>query len=120
VRHGVTFNRLLTITNMPISRFLDDLLAEGRLEEYLELLHRSFNPATVTGVMCRSTLSVDWTGRLHDCDFNQMLELGLAAGLPSTIDQFNGALLARRKVVTGKHCYACTAGAGSSCQGALV
>jgi radical SAM/Cys-rich protein len=119
-RYGIRFNRLLTITNMPISRFLDDLLKQGGLEHYLQRLRAAFNAATVAGVMCRTTLSVDWNGRLYDCDFNQMLELGLGQGLPETIAQFDVRQLARRKVVTGRHCYGCTAGAGSSCQGSII
>jgi len=118
-RYGVEFTRLFTITNMPISRFLDDLLTTGRLEEYMTRLVQSFNPATVQGLMCRTTLSVDWTGRLFDCDFNQMLELPVDALAPRHIRDFDLALLARRRIVTGRHCFGCTAGAGSSCQGSL-
>lgn len=118
-RYGLVFNRLYTITNMPISRFLDDLLQSGRYEDYLEKLHGAFNSAAVAGVMCRTTLSVDWQGRLYDCDFNQMLELGLLPGLPQYIRDFDAAHLARRQIATARHCYGCTAGAGSSCQGAI-
>jgi len=119
-RYGVIFNRLYTITNMPISRFLEDLRQSGRYEEYMRKLVDSFNPAAVAGVMCRTTLSVDWQGRLYDCDFNQMLELGVEAGVPQTIQEFALAPLASRRIVTGQHCYGCTAGRGSSCQGALA
>ena len=80
----------------------------------------AFNPAAAEGVMCRTTLSVDWEGRLYDCDFNQMLELGLARGLPQNIRGFDLAALATRRIVTGRHCYGCTAGGGSSCRGAVV
>lgn len=119
-RYGVGFNRLYTITNMPISRFLDDLLQSGRFDAYLDTLHEAFNPAAVAGIMCRTLLSVDWQGRLYDCDFNQMLDLRLLPGLPRQISDFDLASLARRPIATGRHCYGCTAGGGSSCQGTIV
>lgn len=119
-RYGVVFNRLYTITNMPISRFLDDLLTSGRYEAYLDKLLAAFNPAAAAGVMCRTLLSVDWQGRLFDCDFNQMLDLGLAPELPQHIRDFDLASLATRRIATARHCYGCTAGAGSSCQGSVV
>jgi len=119
-RYGVTFTRLYTITNMPISRFLDDLLQSGRYEAYLQKLIDAFNPAAAAGVMCRTTLSVDWQGQLYDCDFNQMLQLGLAPGLPRNVRDFDAAPLRQRPIVTGRHCFGCTAGAGSGCQGAIV
>ncbi len=119
-RHGVTFDRLYTITNMPIQRFLDYLRRSGNEERYMRKLVEAFNPATVEGLMCRTLVSVDWTGRLYDCDFNQMLELGVARGLPQTIDDFDPARLAARRIVTGHHCFGCTAGAGSSCGGAVA
>ncbi len=118
-RHGVVFTRLFTITNMPISRFLDDLIQQGRYEEYMQKLIHAYNPAAAAGVMCRTTLSVHWQGRLHDCDFNQMLELGLEPALPQHIAEYDGRM-SRRRIVTGQHCYGCTAGSGSSCQGAIV
>jgi radical SAM/Cys-rich protein len=120
VRHGLEFTRLYTITNMPISRFLDDLLQTGRLEQYLQKLVAAYNPAAAAGVMCRTTLSVGWDGRLYDCDFNQMVDLDLAPGLPQHIRDFDPSLLARRRIVTGPHCYGCTAGSGSGCQGATT
>ena len=83
--YGVVFNRLYTIANMPINRFLDDLVHEGRFEEYMHRLIEAYNPAAAAGVMCRTTLSVGWEGRLYDCDFNQMLGLGLEPGLPQYI-----------------------------------
>ena len=119
-RHGVVFNRLFTITNMPISRFLDDLGRQGRVAEYMDKLIAAYNPAAAAGVMCRTTLSVGWDGRLFDCDFNQMLELGVAPDLPHHIRDFDMARLADRRIVTGSHCYGCTAGSGSGCQGAIV
>ncbi len=119
-RYAVSFNRLFTITNMPISRFLDDLVQTGRHDEYLEKLIAAYNPAAAAGVMCRTTLSVGWDGRLYDCDFNQMLDLGLSAGLPRHIRDFDAEALAGRRIVTGQHCYGCTAGSGSGCQGAIA
>jgi radical SAM/Cys-rich protein len=119
-RYGVTFNRLYTITNMPIKRFLEYLRRSGNEERYMRRLVESFNPAAVEGLMCRTTLSVDWTGRLYDCDFNQMLELPIADGLPPTIADFDPEKFARRAVTTAAHCFGCTAGAGSSCGGAVA
>ncbi len=118
-RYGVTFDRLYTITNMPISRFLDDLLRGGEYETYMRKLVDAFNPAAVEGLMCRTTLSVDWRGRLYDCDFNQMLELPLADA-SQTIETFDLEQLAARRINTAAHCFGCTAGAGSSCQGEIV
>lgn len=119
-RYGVVFDSLFTITNMPISRFLEHLERSGNLERYLELLVASFNPVAADGVMCRSHLSVGWDGTLYDCDFNQMLALPVDHGAPRTL----GALLAAgdlaRRVVTDRHCFGCTAGAGSSCGGAVA
>ncbi|HLL74531.1 MAG TPA: arsenosugar biosynthesis radical SAM (seleno)protein ArsS [Pyrinomonadaceae bacterium] len=119
-RHGIVFNRLYTITNMPIRRFLEYLRRSGNEGRYMRKLVEAFNPATVEGLMCRTLVSVDWTGRLHDCDFNQMLELGVAPGLPRTIADFDPAQLAARRIVTAAHCFGCTAGAGSSCGGAVA
>jgi radical SAM/Cys-rich protein len=118
-RHGVTFNRLYTITNMPISRFLQFLADSGNLQAYMDKLVAAFNPATIDGLMCRYTLSVGWDGRLYDCDFNQMIDLGTAAGLPATIFEAEVAALAHRRIVIGQHCFGCTAGAGSSCGGSV-
>ena len=118
-RHGVVFDRLFTITNMPIGRFLEFLERSGNLERYMDLLVQSFNPGAAEGVMCRTHLSVGWDGALYDCDFNQMLAMPIDHGAPRTI----AGLLARgdlsRRVVTDRHCLGCTAGAGSSCGGAL-
>ena len=118
-RYGVVFTRLFTITNMPINRFLDDLVHAGRYSEYMENLVTAFNPVAAAGVMCRTMLSVGWDGRLYDCDFNQMLDIELAPGLPRHIRDFDRELLAQRRIVTGQHCYGCTAGSGSGCQGAI-
>jgi radical SAM/Cys-rich protein len=119
-RYGIAFNNLYTITNMPINRFLDYLLESGNYASYMQKLAASFNAAAARAVMCRSTLNVGWDGRLYDCDFNQMLDLSLNHGLPAHIRDFDAALLANRKICTGNHCYGCTAGAGSSCTGAIV
>ncbi len=119
---GITFDRLITLNNMPISRYLEWLEASGNLQHYMELLVNSFNPGTIAGLMCRNTLSISWDGRLYDCDFNQMLGLEAvpANGQPMTIHEFNGAVLGDREIVTGRHCFGCTAGAGSSCGGAIA
>lgn len=119
-RYGVSFNHLYTITNMPIKRFLDYLRRTGNEERYMRKLVESFNPNSVEGLMCRSTLSVDWNGRLYDCDFNQMLELGVAPELPQTIFELDPAKFAGQRIMTGSHCFGCTAGAGSSCGGAVT
>ena len=119
-RFGLRFNHLYAITNMPINRFLNDLHAQGQYEAYMSLLIENFNPHSVEHVMCRSLISVGWDGRLSDCDFNQMLDLSVNRDLPQTIEEFDFEALARRHIVIGQHCYGCTAGAGSSCGGALA
>jgi radical SAM/Cys-rich protein len=120
-RHGVTFDALYCITNMPISRYLEWLQESGNLEAYMERLVTAFNPTTVGGVMCRNTLSVGWDGRLYDCDFNQMLDLEVqgTAGHGRHIGDIDLDYLARRSIVVGPHCFGCTAGAGSSCGGSI-
>jgi radical SAM/Cys-rich protein len=118
-RHGIVFDRLFTITNMPIARFLDFLERSGNTERYLDLLLRSFNPAAASGVMCRTMLSVGWDGTLYDCDFNQMLDLPLDHGAPARLDDLLAGAGLERRIRTGPHCFGCTAGAGSSCGGAL-
>jgi len=116
---GITFNRLYTITNQPIARFAEDLRRQGRTGEYMSLLANSFNPATVEGLMCRTTLSVGWMGEVYDCDFNQMLGMQMRNGKPLYLWDLTPELLAGWAVRTGEHCLACTAGCGSSCGGAL-
>ncbi|HEU0053879.1 MAG TPA: arsenosugar biosynthesis radical SAM (seleno)protein ArsS [Longimicrobium sp.] len=118
--YGVEFNALYTITNMPISRFLEFLEETGQTELYLERLATAFNPAAAAGVMCRNTLSVGWDGTLYDCDFNQMLDLPVHPRTPRTVFDFDLAALERREIVLGPHCFGCTAGAGSSCGGATA
>ncbi len=119
-RYEVSFNHLYTITNMPIKRFLDYLRRSGNEERYMRKLVEAFNPGAVEGLMCRTLVSVDWTGRLYDCDFNQMLELGVAPELPQSIADFDASKFFSRRVMTGTHCFGCTAGAGSSCGGAVT
>jgi radical SAM/Cys-rich protein len=114
--HGISFNNLLAITNMPISRFLDYLIASGNYEDYMETLILAFNPSTIDGLMCRNTLSVSWDGHLYDCDFNQMLDLKLATK-GKHLSDFSLEEWNKRNIVVSQHCYGCTAGSGSSCQG---
>jgi radical SAM/Cys-rich protein len=121
LRHGIVFDRLFTITNMPISRFLEHVLRTGNLQRYMDLLVAAFNPRAADGVMCRTYLSVGWDGTLYDCDFNQMLEMPADHGAPRTLSALLAAGRALpRRVVTGRHCFGCTAGAGSSCAGAVA
>jgi radical SAM/Cys-rich protein len=119
-KHNIEFNHLYTITNMPISRFLEFLVESGNYEGYMQRLAQAFNPAAASGVMCRYTLSVGWDGSLYDCDFNQMLDLPVCTSAPRHIRDFNLSDLRHRTIVTGNHCYGCTAGAGSSCGGAVT
>jgi len=119
-RYNVSFDNLYTITNMPIKRFLGYLRRSGNEERYMQKLLDAFNPAAVEGLMCRNLISVDWLGKLYDCDFNQMLELGIENSLPQTIGEFDPNRLMRRQIMTGAHCFGCTAGAGSSCGGVVV
>ncbi len=120
-RHfGVRFDRLLTITNMPIKRFAAWLEKAGQIEAYMSLLINHFNPAIVAGLMCRSLVSIGWDGRVYDCDFNQMLDVPIGAPRIRTVwDLANLDSLTDAKVATGSHCFGCTAGTGSSCSGAL-
>ncbi len=118
-KHGVHFSSLICITNMPISRFLEYLLASGNYGRYMEQLVTAFNPAAVLGLMCRNTISVGWDGTLYDCDFNQMLDLPVASPAKH-ISEFDGAALQARSIVVDQHCFGCTAGAGSSCGGQLT
>lgn len=119
-RFGLSFTRLLTITNMPLGRFWAGMKQAHRDEEYMRLLTGSFNPDTITGLMCRRQVSVGWDGRLYDCDFNLALGLPVGMDVPSTVEEFDANAVAARRIVTGVHCFGCTAGCGSSCKGALV
>jgi radical SAM/Cys-rich protein len=117
---GITFDRLLALNNMPISRFLEWLIESNNLDSYMSRLVDGFNPTAITGVMCRNTISISWDGRLFDCDFNQMLDLDALPASPMTIETFDAAAWQQRNVVTRAHCFGCTAGAGSSCGGSTA
>lgn len=119
---GVVFNRLYTITNLPIARFAAYLRHNNKLEEYMQLLIENFNPATVDGLMCRNTISVGWRGEVYDCDFNQQLDMQWqnTAGSPLFLWDVDPEKIENREIMTGDHCFGCTAGAGSSCGGAIV
>jgi len=119
-RFGIVFTHLLTITNMPLGRFGKSLASQGQLDLYMRLLKESFNPATVPGLMCRRQISVAWDGSLYDCDFNLALALRVNHGAPDDIRRFTPDALRARRVVTGEHCFGCTAGAGSSCGGSIL
>jgi radical SAM/Cys-rich protein len=111
---GIAFTSLLTITNVPLGRFKKELLRNGQLATYMELLRESFNPATVQGLMCRHQVSVGWDGTLYDCDFNLAMRIPVNHGAPDHIRSFSPHELRHRKIMTGEHCFACTAGSGSS------
>lgn len=117
---GIVFNHLFTITNMPIKRFLHLLDREGRTRQYMQTLLDAFNPQAALGVMCRNLLSVSWDGQLYDCDFNQALELPLGGRRRTLWDIANLAEVERGPIAFADHCFGCTAGAGSSCGGALT
>lgn len=119
-RHGILFNNLFTITNLPVGRFLSYLRSSDNFDRYMERLVSSYNPCAAANVMCRNILSVGWDGRLYDCDFNQMLGITVNHGAPAHIRDFDHAKLTKRHIATGIHCYGCTAGAGSSCGGATT
>jgi radical SAM/Cys-rich protein len=121
-KFGIVFNGLFTITNMPINRFRLHLEKSGQYESYMEKLLAAFNPAAAEGVMCRSLISVGWDGTIYDCDFNQMLEMGVKSGGtgPATIFDFDFDALMKRRIRFDSHCLGCTAGAGSSCGGATA
>jgi len=119
-RYGIGFNSLYTMVNMPIGRFAEFLAASGNHDRYMQRLVAAYNPAAAARVMCRDTVSVGWDGTLYDCDFNQMLGLTTDHGSPKHLRDFSLEALNRRRIVTGPHCYGCTAGAGSSCRGASI
>ena len=116
----IDFHRLYAITNMPIGRFASWLKHSGKLDAYMQLLVQAFNPASVAGLMCRNTLSVGWRGEVYDCDFNQQLEMGWKNGAPPFLWDLDPERLDGRQIAIDNHCFGCTAGAGSSCAGALV
>jgi radical SAM/Cys-rich protein len=117
---GIVFNKLYSITNLPIGRFAAYLRHNDKFEEYMELLISAFNPATIDGLMCRNTLSVGWRGEVYDCDFNQQLDMQWVNGQALFLWDLDPDAIDNREIMTGDHCFGCTAGAGSSCSGALV
>jgi radical SAM/Cys-rich protein len=119
-QHGIVFDHLFTITNMPIARFARWLERAGLYDQYMERLEHAFNPVTVPALMCRTLISVSWDGRIFDCDFNQMLEIESEHNGPMTIHGLDTRAMADRLIRTGDHCFGCTAGAGSSCGGAIA
>ena len=119
-RYGVRFHELFTLANMPITRFLSYLKANGKIESYMSLLRESYNPDTLPGLMCRQLISVGWEGTLYDCDFNQMLEMALGNGKPLKLWEVRSEDLIGSAILTAEHCFGCTAGAGFSCGGALA
>jgi len=116
---GIQFHQLFSITNLPVSRFLDYLIASDNYEDYMYSLVEAYNPLAVENVMCTNTISVSWDGWLYDCDFNQMLGLKVASKVKH-ISDYNEELLNNRNIIISQHCYGCTAGAGSSCQGVVA
>ncbi|UCF30535.1 MAG: arsenosugar biosynthesis radical SAM protein ArsS [bacterium] len=119
-RFGIQFTNLLTITNMPIGRFQEGLRKKHKDKKYLALLKDSFNPGTVDGLMCRRQISIGWNGDMYDCDFNLALDMTMDHGAPDHVSRFDIGSVAGRRIVTGIHCFGCTAGRGSSCGGALA
>jgi len=117
---GIVFNKLYTITNLPIARFASYLRHNNKLAEYMQLLIDNFNPATVQGLMCRNTISVGWRGEVYDCDFNQQLGMQWQNGGLLFLWEIDPEKIENRKVMTGNHCFGCTAGVGSSCGGAIL
>ncbi|MCK5236125.1 MAG: arsenosugar biosynthesis radical SAM protein ArsS [Deltaproteobacteria bacterium] len=118
--YGIIFNSLFTITNMPVGRFYDFLSRSGNMNTYMQKLKGAFNKDAAKSVMCREMLSVGPDGSIYDCDFNQMLGLKCGYGSPDNISDFNEEKIVKRRIVVGEHCYGCTAGAGSSCGGAVA
>lgn len=118
--HDIDFNNLFAITNLPISRFLDFLIMSGNVDDYMTKLVNAYNPSAAANVMCRNTISVGWDGYLYDCDFNQMLQMKVNGSSPRHLRDFDLTSLNERTIVIDQHCYGCTAGAGSSCGGAIA
>jgi len=117
---GIEFHQLFVITNMPIARYRSWLKNSGQLDAYMDLLRDAFNPAAVAGVMCRNTLSIGWRGEVYDCDFNQQLGMQWKNGKSQFLWDIDPAVLTGRPIALGDHCFGCTAGSGSSCQGAIA
>jgi radical SAM/Cys-rich protein len=119
---GIVFNKLYALSNLPIGRFASNLRHSGKLDDYMELLIHAFNPATISGLMCRNTISVGWRGEVYDCDFNQQLGMQWSSQgerRPLFLWDIDPNSLEDREIMTGDHCFGCTAGAGSSCGGAI-
>jgi radical SAM/Cys-rich protein len=116
----IVFNNLYTLANLPVGRFASYLRRSNKLDEYMELLINAFNPATIDGLMCRNTISVGWRGEVYDCDFNQQLGMQWKDGAPIFVWDIDSETIENREIMTGDHCFGCTAGAGSSCGGAIV
>ena len=119
-RFDILFTRLIALTNLPLGRFRRHLEQNGEMENYLAMLTTAFNPATIDGLMCRHQISIDWDGTMYDCDFNLALGMMVNHGAPDRVEDFDSDLLRERRIVTGVHCFGCTAGAGSSCSGVLL
>jgi radical SAM/Cys-rich protein len=119
-KFGIIFNKLIAITNMPVGRFSEYLQKQENQKKYSKLLKDNFNYKTLDGLMCRNQIDVGWDGKIYDCDFNLALNLPIVFGVSSHLEDFNLELLSNRKILTGDHCFGCTAGAGSSCGGALL
>jgi len=122
-RYGIVFTRLFAITNLPIARFAVDLRKHGKWDEYMNLLTESFNPSTVEGLMCRSTINIGWEGEVFDCDFNQMLKMQQTSqenNRPLYLWDITPESLTDNPILTANHCFGCTAGKGSSCTGTLA
>ena len=119
-RFGLSFTHLFTITNLPIGRFREELEEQKKVKVYMDLLRRSFNQHTIDGLMCRYQINFGWDGTMYDCDFNMALGYSINHGAPDHVHRFDPSLLSDRRIVTGNHCFGCTAGAGSSCGGALA
>ena len=117
---GIVFNKLYTLTNLPVGRFAAYLRHNNKLEQYMNLLIEAFNPATIDGLMCRNTISVGWRGEVYDCDFNQQLDMQWKNGHEMFLWDVDPGKIENREIMTGDHCFGCTAGVGSSCGGALV
>ena len=124
---NIVFTSLMAITNIPINRFAHSLRRDGQLETYQQLLVDNFNPATVEGLMCRHTINLDWEGRVFDCDFNQMLDMPMAGAINKTqqnaqpyLWDLQASNVADKTIALDRHCFGCTAGAGSSCGGSLA
>jgi radical SAM/Cys-rich protein len=120
IAQGIAFNSLFVLANMALGRFRDFLIRTQGLESYMASVRKAFNPGTVEGLMCRHIVSVRWDGMLFDCDFNQVLDITVDSACPRHIADFDAGLLAGRRVMADDHCFVCTAGAGTTCQGAIA